>query len=133
MIDGRNLATLTGGIVRDPEVVNGKILKFDLAVDFAGSEGGASATGYFPVTYFFSGDSQRNVDFVKKQLDAGNLKKGSQVQIVGRLLQERWTTDEGNRSKVVFVAETINYAGSRPATEGGTAGSATTSSDIGEF
>ncbi len=40
------------------------------------------------------------------------MKKGSQIQLVGRLVQERWQQDNQNRSKVVIAAESITYAGS---------------------
>jgi single-stranded DNA-binding protein len=40
------------------------------------------------------------------------MKKGSQIQLVGRLVQERWQQESQNRSKVVIAAESITYAGS---------------------
>ena len=40
------------------------------------------------------------------------MKKGSQIQLAGRLVQERWQQDNQNRSRVVIVAEAITYAGS---------------------
>lgn len=119
MIEGRNVVILTGGIVRDPEVVNGSIAKFSVAVDFGGSEKGGSNTGYFDVTYFLNGDeNKRNASFVSSQINEGKMKKGSQISLVGRLVQERWTDDNGNRSKVVVVAESISYASgaARPTT-----------------
>ena len=48
MIDPRNLINLTGGVVTDVELINDKIAKFRLAVDYAGSEKGSDNTsGYF--------------------------------------------------------------------------------------
>lgn len=39
-----------------------------------------------------------------------NGKKGRGIRVVGRLLQNRWTDNEGkNRSRVVLVAEHIEY------------------------
>lgn len=118
MLDPKNNVVLTGGIVRDPEVVgNGNILKFSVAVDYAANEKGeGNTTGYFDVTYFLNDDDHgRNSKFVKSQIDAGNLKKGSQIQLVGRLVQERWTpsgTSDGKKqSKVAVVAESVTYAG----------------------
>lgn len=118
-LDPKNVIQLTGGLVADPETVgnNGNILKFRLAVDRAGNEDGGTASGYFDITYFTNNDeNQRNAKFVKDQIAAGNLKKGSQVSLVGRLMQDRWTTDDKKNFRVVVVAEAITYAGSAKST-----------------
>ena len=124
MIDPKNLINLTCGIVADPEFPTENILKLRVAVDFAGSEKGEKASsGYFNVTYFLNGDNPRNADFVRNQIKDGKMKKGSQVQLTGRLMQERWSDDNGKREKVVIIAEGITYAGgNRPAdaTDGAT-------------
>lgn len=114
MIDPRNTSLLTGGIVADPEVVNGNIAKFRMAVDYAGSEkGSGNNTGYFDVIYYLNNDdSQRNAKFVRDQIESGKLKKGSQISLVARLVQERWTTDEKKNARVVLVAEALTYASS---------------------
>ena len=117
MIDPRNNVILTAGIVSDPEVIaNGNILKFRIAVDFAGSEKGAGVTsGYFDVTYYLKDGTDfatKNASFVSKQLSEGKMKKGSQVQLVGRLVQERWQQEGSARSKIVIVAEALTYVGS---------------------
>lgn len=127
MLDPKNNVVLTGGIVRTPELVgNDKILKFSVAVDFAASEkGGDNTTGYFDVTYFLNDeDHGRNSKFVKSQFDAGNIDKGTQVQLVGRLVQERWTPTNGTgdgkkQSKVAIVAESVTYAGGNRKNEQG--------------
>ena len=114
MLDPKNNLNLTGGLTADPEVVNGKIVKLRLAVDYAGNDrkNPDNKSGYFNVTYFLNeGDS--NSRFVKSQLDAGNLKKGSQLQLIGRLVHERWEGQDGkNASQVVVIAESLTYAGS---------------------
>lgn len=117
MIDPRNTTILTAGLIADPELVaNGNIAKLRIAVDYAGSEKGAGASsGYFDVVYYLkdgSDFSSKNAAFVSKQINEGKLKKGSQLQIVGRLVQERWQQDGANRSKVVIAAEAVTYAGS---------------------
>lgn len=124
MIDPKNNVVLTGGIVRDPESPTPNLLKFSVAVDFAGSEKSGSSTGYFDITYWLN-DDNKNATFVKSQVEAGKMKKGSQIQLVGRLVQERWTTenDDSKKSRVVVVAESITYAGSNRPAEG-SAGSA---------
>jgi single-stranded DNA-binding protein len=41
------------------------------------------------------------------------MKKGSQIQVLGRLVQERYKAqDDSPRSRVVIVAESVTYAGS---------------------
>jgi single-stranded DNA-binding protein len=117
MIDPRNTVILTAGIISDPELVaNGNIAKFRIAVDYAGSEKGAGASsGYFDVVYYLKDGSDfanKNASFVAGQINGGKMKKGSQIQLVGRLVQERWQQDNQNRSKVVIAAESITYAGS---------------------
>lgn len=117
MIDPRNTVILTAGIISDPELVaNGNIAKFRIAVDYAGSEKGAGASsGYFDVVYYLKDGSEpasKNASFVISQLQNNKMKKGSQVQLVGRLVQERWQQDGQNRSKTVVVAEALTYAGS---------------------
>ncbi len=116
MIDPRNMINVTGGVVSDAEMINDKILKFRLAVDYAGSEKGSDNTsGYFDVVYYLkdgSNFSSKNSSFIHAQVTAGKMKKGAKIQIVGRLVQERWRQDEANRSRVVVVAEHISYAAS---------------------
>lgn len=113
MIDAKNTVVITGGLVADPEVVgnNGNIFKLRVAVDYAGQEKGGSSSGYFDVTYYANEDNP-NTTFVKKQVTEGKLKKGSQISILGKLVQERWTTDDKKNARVVVVAENISYAGS---------------------
>jgi single-strand DNA-binding protein len=117
MIDPRNTVIITAGLIADPELVaNGNIAKFRIAVDYAGSEKGAgSSSGYFDVVYYLKDGSDyasKNASFLAKQISESKMKKGSQLQIVGRLIQERWQQDGQNRSKVVIAAEAITYAGS---------------------
>lgn len=117
MIDPRNNVILSAGIVTDPELVaNGNIAKFRIAVDFAGSEKGAGvSSGYFDIVYYLKDGSDfasKNASFVAKQISEGKMKKGSQIQLVGRLIQERWQQEGQGRSKVVVVAEAVTYASS---------------------
>jgi len=117
MIDPRNIVNLSAAIVSDPETVaNGNILKLRIAVDYAGSEkGSGSSSGYFDVTYFLKDGSNyasKNAEFVARQISDKKMKKGSSVQILGRLVQERWQQDNQSRSKVVIVAEALTYASS---------------------
>jgi hypothetical protein len=103
-------------VVADPEIINDKIAKFRVAVEYAGSEKGAQSTaGYFDITYYLKdsdGFVNKNASFIHSQITGGKMKKGSQISIIGRLLQERWQQDNQNRSKVVVIAEHIAYAAS---------------------
>lgn len=114
MLDPKNMVTLTAGIVADPEIINDKIAKFRIAIDYAGSEKGSQSTsGYFDVTYYLkdnTGFTGKNASFVHGQISEGKMKKGSQISIIGRLVQERWQQDNSNRSKVVVIAEHVAYA-----------------------
>ena len=112
MISPSNIGVLVGGLVADPEVIeskNGKIFKFRIGADRAGSDGGKMASGYFDVVYFDNGDTTPAGSFVRRQVEEGKFHKGSQVHILYRLNQERWKTDDGNRSKVTLIAEAISY------------------------
>jgi single-stranded DNA-binding protein len=117
MLNAKNFVSLTGGIVADPEKVSDTIVRFRMACDYSGYEkdNKDNKTGYFDVTYFLSNDNP-NVKFVKSQLDAGNLRKGSQVSIIGSLTQDRWATEDGSKRQAVKInAESLTYAGSAPA------------------
>lgn len=113
MLDPKNIVNLTCGLVADPEsVADGKILKFRVAVDFAGQEKGSdNKSGYFDVTYYNNGDNP-NSKFVASQVEKQNFKKGTQLQILGRLVQERWETEKGKGQRAVIVAESMTYASS---------------------
>lgn len=116
MIDPRNVVSITAGVVADPELINDKIAKLRVAIDYAGSEKGATASsGYFDVVYYLKdGDNfgSKNAKFVHTQIVDKKMKKGSQIQLIGRLVQERWQQEDVNRSRVVIVAESISYVGS---------------------
>ncbi len=137
MIDPRNLINLTGGVVTDVELVNDKIGKFRFAVDYAGSEKGSDNTsGYFDIVYYLK-DSKgdfigKNASFIHTQVKGDKIKKGTKLQIVGRLVQERWKQDDQNKNRVVIVAEHISYAATTGTpntakTANGASGSATAS------
>lgn len=109
MLDPKNVVSLTGGLVDAPEVT-GDVAKLRIAVDFAGNERNSdNKSGYFQVKYFLNSDNP-NATFVKNQINNSNFKKGSTLQLVGRLVQERWKDDSGNnRSGIVVIAESITY------------------------
>lgn len=130
MIDPKNVISLTGGVVSDPELINDKIAKFRMAVDYAGSEKGSqNNSGYFDVVYYLKDGSDfasKNASFLHTQITSGKMKKGSSIQLVGRLVQERWQQDNNNRSRVVIVAESVSYIMSGSAKPAGTTQAAST-------
>jgi hypothetical protein len=114
MLDPQNLVTISGGLVADPEMVaNGKIMKCRLGVDYAASDKDSdNNSGYFDLTYYLkdnSGYVNKNATFVGSQIDAGKMKKGTSVSIIGRLVQERWKQDGNSRSRIVIVVEHMTY------------------------
>lgn len=117
MLDPQNIINISGGLVVDPEIINGKIFKSRLGVDYAGSEKDSNNnSGYFDIVYYLKdndGFVSKNASFVSGQVDQGKLKKASTVSIVGRLVQERWKQDGQSRSKVTIVVEHMTYAPSR--------------------
>ena len=116
MLDAKNVVTISGGVVSEPELINDKIAKFRLAVDYAGSEKGSqNNSGYFDIVYYLKDGNDfasTNAKFLHTQITSGKLKKGSPIQLIGRLVQERWQQDNSNRSKIVIVAESVSYAAS---------------------
>jgi single-stranded DNA-binding protein len=119
MMDARNVVVLVGGIATEPEKPTEKIVKFRLVVDMAGREANedgkrVSSGGFFDVVYYLNDDSP-NTKFVKGQLEAGNLKKGSSIVVAGRLEHDRFKTKDGqNASRVQIIAESLSYAGRKP-------------------
>lgn len=113
MLDPQNLVSISGGFIADPEIVNDKILKARIGVDYAGSEKDSdNNSGYFDVVYYLkdaSGFTNKNASWVAGQISASKMKKGSTVTIIGRLVQERWKQDEQSRSRIVIVVEHMTY------------------------
>lgn len=117
MLSASNVGVITGGVCSDPEIIETKsanhIVKFRLAVDFAGSEGGKSEAGYFDVTYFISPENP-NAEFIRRQTAEGKFRKGSQVHMIYRLNHERWSQEGQQRSRVSLIAENVSYVGANP-------------------
>lgn len=118
---GKNLVALTGGLVADPEVHKDTVVSMRLGVDYAGSDSESKGlgSGYFDLTYYLD-DNDPNSQFVKRQLEAGNLKKGSQVSVAGSLRQKRWKDSNSGQSRqnVVIIVDDLTYAGGGRNTEG---------------
>jgi len=128
MLDPKNVVSLTCGVVADPEVISEKIVKFRVAADYSASDKTSdNNSGYFDVVYYLSDTS--NSKFLSNQLSQGKMKKGSQIQVLGRLVQERYKAqDDSPRSRVVIVAEAVTYAGSAKPQSASTSSSSPSSS-----
>lgn len=110
MLQADNFVRLEGNLATDPEEPTDNILTFRIAVNNASYRDGARDAGFFDVKLFYNGVVPSHKDFLKRQLEAGNLKKGSRVSIMGSVLQETWKADDGtNRNRVVFVAHQVDY------------------------
>lgn len=98
-----NQFAVTGRLTKDPELrmlPSGTALaSFSIAVnrDYKKDEEWVEEVSFFDVKMF----GGRAETVVKKAA------KGDRVTAAGRLQQERWETDEGNRSKVVLIASQI--------------------------
>lgn len=113
MLEPRNFGTLTGGLIEDPQLKgkDNNVLPLRIAADYAGrdQDNPDNKTGYFNAVYFLNDDNP-NTRFVKDQVTKGNLKKGSQVQILYRLQHERRTYEGQRREEVQLVVESLAYA-----------------------
>jgi single-strand DNA-binding protein len=102
-----NIVALIGRLTRDPETkftqAGKPVSKFSIAVDTG--FGDRKATSFFDVTAW-----QKTAEFVDKYF-----KKGAKIAITGRLNQETWTDQKSGdkRSKVVIVAERVDFADSK--------------------
>lgn len=71
-------------------------------------------------------DGEREVDFVDVTAWRGTAEfiekyfsKGDMLAVLGKLRQERWTTDDGqNRSKLIVVAQDASFCGSKRKEDG---------------
>lgn len=122
MIDPKNVVVLSGGLIEAPEVNNG-VARLRLACDYSGTDQANpdNRSGYFNVKYFLNNaQNKSNAEFVTKQIENENFKKGSGLSVQGRIVHERWEDKDGDkRSTYVIYAEAITYSGSaRPAEDG---------------
>lgn len=129
MLDPQNLVTISGGMIADPELVgSGNIMKVRIGVDYAGSDKDSdNNSGYFDVVYYLkdkNGFVGKNANFVATQIEASKMKKGTNVAIIGRLVQERWKQDDQSRSRIVIVAEHMTYGQRSAKSDGGSSSAA---------
>lgn len=109
-----NLVFMMGNLTRDPEMKytpgGMAVCDLSLALNYTTGKGEQKKeeVSYIDVTAF--GKSAENA--------AEYLKKGRAVIIQGRLQQDRWEADGGQkRSKVKVIAERITFVGGKAAAE----------------
>ena len=115
MINTGNMVTLEGRLTRDPELMEQhNLLRFSIAIDNAGREGGSNATGFFDIIMWTSANdyvAPKSVENVLKAYNDKSLCKGAKVRVVGRLNHDRYEAKDGSkRSSVSIVAETVSVA-----------------------
>lgn len=113
MINSDNLVILSGRLTRDAEtIMDGKQVKFDVAIDNSGYEKGSdSRAGFFTCKAWLTASEftpvvtqKRLNELVEQKL----LLKGAPVRVVGAIHHERWSDDEGKRrSNVVVMIEDL--------------------------
>ncbi|HEY5444621.1 MAG TPA: single-stranded DNA-binding protein [Pyrinomonadaceae bacterium] len=116
-----NEVRLIGNLTKDPEsraAGSHTIVGFSIAVNrkSKGSDGQAKEE----VSFFDCEAWNKTGELVMQYC-----KKGRQVLVCGRLQQDRWESQEGQkRSKVKVVADNIQFLGAKPESDGGAGESA---------
>ena len=110
-----NRVTLMGNLTKDPELVyttdGTAVAKFGLAMNRQLKDG--EEVTFVDVTVW---DKQAEVV-------TQFLKKGRLILIEGRLRQEKWTApDSSNRSKLIVVAERVQFLPGGPGSNGNSSG-----------
>lgn len=120
-------AVLVGRLTRDPELNStGKILTLGLAVNYRAKKGEdwVEEVSYFDVKVF--GNRAEGLH--------GFLKKGRQVAVDAKVVQERWQNDAGdNRSAVRFYADEVVPLGSKDESSNGFTQRSDIPSDTSDF
>lgn len=110
-----NMVQLIGNLTKDPEsraAGSHTIASFSIAVNRKSK--GADGQAKEDVSFFDCEAWNKTGELVMQYL-----KKGRSVLVVGRLQQDRWETNEGQkRSKVKIVADNIQFLGAKPEGEG---------------
>lgn len=112
MINASNMVTISGGLTRDPEYREDiGLVTFSIGVDNAGREGGQTASGFFDIDVWTKDTKFSPAflgEYVVKALGEKTLAKGSRVNIIGRLKQDRFETKDGSKaSRVTITAENM--------------------------
>ncbi len=113
MANWQNFASIKGRLTRDPEFIEQHgLLKFSVAVDNAGREDNAVASGFYDITAWTKPNDFTPKVFGERLLTSlkdGSLAKGVLVEVQGRLSHERFQTKDGQKaSRVVIVADQVS-------------------------
>ena len=140
MVKPNNITVLKGGLVRDAELTKSPgLIQFSIGVDRAGSEKGVqNPSGYFDVKVWLTASEYTpaaTAKSVRAMYDSGQLVKGTRVEVVGELKQERWVGKDGSRSARIFViADTVDVytkkAGNESEPRGSVSAAASTSAPL---
>jgi single-strand DNA-binding protein len=104
-MSGFNNVVLVGNLTKDPELKSlpsgTSVADVGLAINDRVKKGDdyVEEVSYIDITVF--GRSAENC--------AEYLNKGSKVLVHGRLKQDRWETEEGKRSKVKVIANSVQF------------------------
>lgn len=117
MADPRNLVSLAVGVVADPEVKHigdTQLVEFRFAIDRAMRDStdkeAGQKTAFINGTLFNSGDFYSK--FVMSQIEAGNIKKGSQMLVLGSLAFNAYNNKDGIRIERPYIRITsMSYQG----------------------
>jgi len=103
MASDKNEVMVTGNLVRDPEI---RTTPSGMTVgnfSIASNRFKKNGDEFEKQTSFFDIQCWTNTaDYV-----AMNIHKGDSVEVIGRLEQQRWTSNGQNRSKIVIVANSV--------------------------
>lgn len=124
------MVVISGRLVADPEeIMDGKMLKFSVAVDRAGYEKDSDSDAGFFNCKMWLNDTPWNapaaVDATRELVNNGRLGKGAPVRLIGQINQDRFIDKDGNkRSEVNLVVDHIDSfaksnasSGSEPASQ----------------
>lgn len=109
MASGFSQGIVLGNLTRDPELrylpSGDAIVDFSIAVNRKSGKEKKEEVSYFDVTAFAK----------TAELCAEYLKKGSKALVVGRLRQDSWEKDGVKKSKIVIVADTVQFLSGKDA------------------
>lgn len=127
MLNRSNFWQGEGNLSRDPEIhvtpQGVEVVHFTIAVSGAGSgQGEKDSAGFFDCKIWLT----ENDFVVPAEIRAaregfkGDWKKGTRIQVMGRLIQERWEKDGEKRNRVIVLADKVQAFNFRKDNEGTT-------------
>lgn len=110
-----NRTIVRGRLTRDPELkIVGNDGRAVVKFSIANSEYWKGAENDEYVNFFECQAWGKRAEFVSKYFS-----KGSQIEIDGKLRQERWSGEDGKqRSRMIIIAENVFFSGSNNKKEG---------------